>query len=648
MNAIRATTLKILLSGLIIGLFVSEYSHAQTVNETSIIHQIHSKLLDEDRMVSVFLPDSYKKSENPFPVLVVLDGEDFARPVAGMTSYYSKLGKCPELIVVGIESKDRWRDYTPTKASIPDGTPLTTSGGATLFMKFLENECMPYLESTYRISPFHVLYGHSIAGLFVVNSVLEKESNFAGFIATSPSLWWDSELMSSKSKTYSGPDVTHSRYLFLAIGDEGPTMLNPLLNFIHSLKENPKPNVYWTYRQFEDIDHQTMPIKTFIYGFEYIFSDWQMPQHLYEEGLSAIIHHYDNLSKKYRQKILPPEKTINRLGYMALNQGKLDEAIKIFQCNINLYPLSANVYDSMGEACLAAGDTTKALENYKKTLELNPDNSKARENIKKLQSEKQDGGLNNLAFVLLSEARLPGAEAITLAFSDFAAPGEELRAEAFDSEDSNGDKIISLTLSTGEKAFVALMPVPVPDGEADQFAQFSLSRFRNNWRLPPHNAHLLITFHVPADNPPIVELSRFTSLLAAVIKASSAVGVYWGDAGATHDSEFFTSVASDRSVASRMMLWSGVSIAHENDGRLSLLSLGMEQLRLPNLLLVAGKNSEDIAIETMYDLLVYIAKRGEPLTEGDTVGRTEDERLPVHYVNSPVDSKKKVWRVELP
>jgi len=263
-------------------------------------------------------------------------------------------------------------------------------------------------------------------------------------------------------------------------------------------------------------------------------------------------------------------------------------------------------------------------------------------------SEKKEEAKINLAFVLLSEAQLPKPRAVALAFSDFAAPGETLREEAGDSKDGASDQVASLALSTGEESFVALMPAPVPNGEADEGSQFSLSRFKNNWKLPPHKAHLLVTFHAQPDSSPIVRLSRFTSLLAAVTKASPAVGVYWGNAGATHDSEFFMSVASDQGVAPRMMLWSGVSIAREKNGRLSLLSLGMEQLDLPNLLLIAGEGSKSVAIETMYDLLGYVAKRGEPLPEGDTVGRTNDERLTVHYVKSPVDSKKKVWRVELP
>jgi len=49
----------------------------------------------------------------------------------------------------------------------------------------------------------------------------------------------------------------------------------------------------------------------------------------------------------------------------------------------------------------------------------------------------------------------------------------------------------------------------------------------------------------------------------------------------------------------------------------------------------------------LFDFLSYSAEFGKPLPEGDTIGRTEDERLPIHYVQSPIDPKVKVWRVEL-
>ena len=267
---------------------------------------------------------------------------------------------------------------------------------------------------------------------------------------------------------------------------------------------------------------------------------------------------------------------------------------------------------------------------------------------KECEEGAKDGGSLRIAFVLLSEPQLPQPDAIIRAFDEFAADGGKLEPGEDSSTEEASKQVITLALNTGETSFVALMPAAVPNGEADHASRFSLSSFRDDWTLPPHIAHLIVTFHGGSNTSVLEGLSRFTSVLAAVTKTSDAVGVYWGDAGATHDSEFFTSIAAKEEVVAKLTLWSGVSIAREKDGRLSFLSLGMNQLNLPDLLLVAGESSANVAVETMYDLLAYVAQRGEALPDGDTIGRSDDQRLPVRYVKSPLDAKKKVWRVELP
>jgi hypothetical protein len=141
-------------------------------------------------------------------------------------------------------------------------------------------------------------------------------------------------------------------------------------------------------------------------------------------------------------------------------------------------------------------------------------------------------------------------------------------------------------------------------------------------------------------------LSLLTSIVAATSDVSSAVGIYWGNAGATHDPKFFCEIAKERTTLSRLVLWIGVSIAREG-GRYNLLSYGMNQFELPDLLLVAPPAKSDGAIPFMLDLLGMVVESGKPLPEGDTVGRSASEKLAVHYVPSPVDRKAKVWRVEM-
>lgn len=359
-------------------------------SETILNYRIHSKVLNEERSFSMSLPASYENGATHYPVLIILDGEDFLRSFAGMVEYYSKLGRCPELIVVGIHSEDRWRDYTPTHASIPDGTQLPTSGGGGLFLEFIHDDLLPFIDAHYRTTPFHVLFGHSIAGLFVINGYFEESARFSAYIATSPSLWWDRELMVEKARSVSGQQWMRSRYLFFSIGNEDSTMSGPVLRFSKAMERCPDTSMHWTLERFSGVDHQTMPIKAFCYGLEYIFNDWQMPQRLYEEGLAAVLDYFDTLSARYLQTIVPPERVLNRLGYMVLNRSDYEEALRIFKMNIKTYPGSANAYDSLGEAYMNAGDFDNAISNYKKSLELNPENTNARKMLRKLENQERN------------------------------------------------------------------------------------------------------------------------------------------------------------------------------------------------------------------------------------------------------------------
>jgi Flp pilus assembly protein TadD len=69
---------------------------------------------------------------------------------------------------------------------------------------------------------------------------------------------------------------------------------------------------------------------------------------------------------------------LNRLGYTFLGRRKLDEAIAVFTLNVEFYPDSWNVYDSLGEAYMNRGDTDRAIRYYRKTLQMNPNNPGAR------------------------------------------------------------------------------------------------------------------------------------------------------------------------------------------------------------------------------------------------------------------------------
>jgi glyoxylase-like metal-dependent hydrolase (beta-lactamase superfamily II) len=87
------------------------------------------------------------------------------------------------------------------------------------------------------------------------------------------------------------------------------------------------------------------------------------------------------------EKYLVDEGTFNRLGYRLLGEDRLDEAIVVFEMNAEAFPDAWNVYDSLGEALATRGDVDLAISNYRRSLELNPDNSNATQWIERLRSE---------------------------------------------------------------------------------------------------------------------------------------------------------------------------------------------------------------------------------------------------------------------
>jgi Tfp pilus assembly protein PilF len=68
--------------------------------------------------------------------------------------------------------------------------------------------------------------------------------------------------------------------------------------------------------------------------------------------------------------MLVQEKTINTLGYQLLRRKRLQDATEVLRLNVASYPKSANTYDSLAEAYSTVGEIGKAIENYRKALEV--------------------------------------------------------------------------------------------------------------------------------------------------------------------------------------------------------------------------------------------------------------------------------------
>ena len=101
-----------------------------------------------------------------------------------------------------------------------------------------------------------------------------------------------------------------------------------------------------------------------------------------EKGIAAGMEKFNSI--KDMEAYALKENEMNNVGYQLLQKGKKDEAIAIFQLNVDNFPKSSNVYDSLGEAYMEKGEKEKAIRNYKKSIELNPGNQNGINMLEKL------------------------------------------------------------------------------------------------------------------------------------------------------------------------------------------------------------------------------------------------------------------------
>jgi cyclase len=102
-----------------------------------------------------------------------------------------------------------------------------------------------------------------------------------------------------------------------------------------------------------------------------------MTEALVRDGVEAAVARYRRLKTEEPESWSFAENELNMFGYQLLARNRVDEAIVIFELNVEAFPEGFNTYDSLAEACMLAGKNEAAITNYERSLELNPDNTNA-------------------------------------------------------------------------------------------------------------------------------------------------------------------------------------------------------------------------------------------------------------------------------
>jgi uncharacterized protein len=227
-----------------------------TIGET---FTIESKALGEKRRINVYLPPPCTDSPDArCPVLYMPDGglgEDFLH-IAGLVQVSVGNGTMRPFVLVGIENTQRRRDLTGPTENAEDRKIAPQVGGSASFRRFIRSELMPTVKARYRTTAESAIIGESLAGLFVVETLLTDPDLFDIYIAVDPSVWWnDGALVKSAPRQLAAlRDRPKTLYVASSRDDRGDLGRE----FGAVLRKGAPPSLTWVYQPMPEETHATI------------------------------------------------------------------------------------------------------------------------------------------------------------------------------------------------------------------------------------------------------------------------------------------------------------------------------------------------------------------------------------------------------
>jgi predicted alpha/beta superfamily hydrolase len=262
---------KMMISTLLILIQFSICSAQQKKSDFVIGDKIsfESRVLNERKTIVVIPPYNYKdRPDEKFPVVYVLDPGNNLFATFGIVNYYSDMLKImPRMIIVGIVSNDRERDYLPTPSK-----EQPTGGGADKFLRFINSELVALIDSTYPANSERCIIGHSAGGFFAIYALENQPDLFNSFICIDPSLWYDDKSCVRKLPTFLKNNRDIKKSIFISFSNEKEMGVFP---FMEVLETYAPEGLKWDYIHYKSETHNSLGFKSICAGFEMIYKDWK-------------------------------------------------------------------------------------------------------------------------------------------------------------------------------------------------------------------------------------------------------------------------------------------------------------------------------------------------------------------------------------
>lgn len=377
----------------------------KTENVVGYLSTIESKILGENRGLSIYLPDGYNGNNKRYPVIYVLDGQRYYLQAIAYQKALLFQDKTPEFIVVGINTNNRKRrDLLGDKSSD--------------FIRFIKEELFPFISNKYRTNHMNMYFGWEMAGGFALDLLATENGLFDAYFLASPTHFTQQRLDAVEGMLRE----THSStrfYLYYTLGSVETWALESNQKLAEILKESAVPNENWKFYLSNSDDHYTTPFNAFSEGLKLYFSDYA-PIRFYSikdfkeyGGITALRRHYLTRGERYQISCDIHEDTKHYLLNQALNENDYatfkelesefkgfisshykrafwyvkygrfhlenrnpEAALSLLNSGLIKFPDSAEIYASLGDVYRQQNKNVEAKNSYQKAISLSMGDSK--------------------------------------------------------------------------------------------------------------------------------------------------------------------------------------------------------------------------------------------------------------------------------
>jgi hypothetical protein len=318
--------------------------------------RLHSSHLSEHRKIWISVPPHYEIRKDSLHLVILLDGNN--RSLLDLTISSKRFLETnavdlndfntPASLIVGIEQKDRSKDFIDSAQS---------------FLAFLTTEVIPYLRKHYRMTPFTILIGHSLAGRFAIQALLEKPDSFGAIITASPAFAENSgiHMLPQLDSVFSNPSLKQHAWFL------GTSCL---------IVEQP-PKLYFDADTALTLSHGKTPLLTITEGFHFIYKaeQWYPSSNLRNAIFSgqvsvatALKDHMEHVRKKWGAVYQDPRWTL-LAAYQCKENKEL--ALEILMEGVSQSPHYLDQYPLLLQLLKESGDKRLTLyeKRYKKMLQ---------------------------------------------------------------------------------------------------------------------------------------------------------------------------------------------------------------------------------------------------------------------------------------